>query len=122
MLRKTSKLAAALVLVLGLGAAIPTAAEASHRHSRYCRHGSGYYDSGYGYDSGYNYGYNRGYDYGYSPRYYSYEYRYRPRPYYDSYYDPYPRYYYAPRRPRVYVHFHDGHRCTRSHVSFSFGF
>jgi len=120
MVKSIRKISVALALTLGMAAALPAAAEAGHRHSRSCGHRSGYYGSGYG--SGYyGSGYYDNYSYGY-PSYRSYEYRYRPRPYYYSYYDPYPRYYYAPRRSYGYVHYHSGRRCSRPHVSISFGF
>ena len=93
-------LVGALALSAALPLALPTEAQAAHRHSRSCGHR--YYDSysyspyrSYGYYDGYrgSRGY-RGYDYGY--RTYGY------RPYYRTrYYAPPPGYYYY-RAPRYY--------------------
>lgn len=116
-MRRIRTLLGAAALTLAVGLSLPSAAEASHRHSRYCGHGYAYADHGYAYaDHGYAYA-----DYGYYPRY-NYSYSYRPRYYSHRYYDPYPvRYYYRPRPP-VYVHYHNGYRCTRPHLSIGIGF
>jgi hypothetical protein len=96
----------ALVGALGLAAfALPTAAEAGHRHSRSCGHYT-HYDRGYrpyvrGHARGYSGYYGGPYLYGYAPAYV-----YSPVPVYP----PYPRYYYAPRRH------------ARTHVSVALGF
>jgi hypothetical protein len=90
-------LAGALALGLMM-AAVPTVAEAGHRHSRSCGHGSRYDSRSY--RSDYRYGRSRDYRYDgrRSHRYRSYAYKpyryYGPRyyrPYYYSpyYYDPY---------------------------------
>jgi hypothetical protein len=105
-------LVGALALSAALPLALPSEAQAAHRHSRSCGHRYSSYDSyrdygyrDYGYrdhryrDRGYsNYGY-RGYSRGYSYRpYYRSRYYYAPPP---GYYYRAPRYY---RRPHFSIH------------------
>jgi hypothetical protein len=109
---------------------LPTAAEAGHRHSRSCGHGSYRSDYRYDrYDHGRYYGRSRGYAYGY----------YRPRPVYryyapPVYYAPPPAYYYDDygygygpgygyrRAPAVSLHYHSGRACSRFHVGLNLRF
>jgi hypothetical protein len=124
---KTKVLGVALGLGLAMALLAPSTAEARHRHSRGCNHGSRY--SSYGYSQNYRYSPSYRYtpSYGYYPSY-----RYVPPPpppvaYYDDY--SYGGGYYAPRygygysrSPRVAFHYHGGARCSRSHVSLHLGY
>jgi hypothetical protein len=106
-------------LALTAALALPSLAEAGHRHGRGCGH-KGYGRSGYYYDDGYrgNGGrghgggyYGRPYGYGYSSPYRPYARRYYAPPPYGyggyGYYPPPPPVYYG-GRPRVGVTLHFG--------------
>jgi hypothetical protein len=93
----------ALFLGTAVALAIPTSADAEHRHSRSC----GHYGGGHSHyrPARPSYGYGVGLYYRAPPPAYGYGYGYRP--YYAAPYRPYTPYYrpyYAPR-PRVHISF-----------------
>lgn len=125
----------ALALVAAGALFLPSAAEASHRHSRSCRHDSRH-ERSYRHDRYDGYrgrSYNRHY---YAPRS-AYRY-YAPRPVYRYYAPPPPVYYYDDygyddgygydpsyryhREPSISLHYHSGRPCRRFHVGLNLRF